>query len=98
MVTLHEAQLLFQFFDQNMSQQLFGFELRNFRVDELWMSSPILVGAMCTIALIHFSDAALSSKQPYLQEHLRRLCTSAIFDAAPNSDLEVLNDIVVLIL
>lgn len=97
-ITLNEAQLLFQFFNQNISQQLFGFEIKNLRVEELWVSSPILVCAIATISLIHFPDPELSAKQPLLQKHLHLLCSNIIFESRPCTDLQVFNTIVALIL
>lgn len=97
-ITLAEAQLLFNFFDQNISQQLFGFELKSFCVEELWVSSPILICAICTISLIHYPDANLSSRQPFLQQHLHKLCTKIFFDSKQRSENQVFNTIVALIL
>lgn len=97
-ITFNEAKELFKFFDQNISQQLFGFELKNFRVDELWSSSPILICAVCTISLIHHPVQSLSSKQPLLQQHLHKLCSEIIFDSRPKSDLQIFNTIVALVL
>lgn len=96
-ISFNEARELFKFFDQNISQQLFGFELKNFRVDDLWFSSPILICAVCTIALIHYPEPSLSSKQPLLQQHLHRLCSEIIFDYNPKSDLQIFNTIVALV-
>lgn len=96
-ITFEEAKELFNFFDQNISQQLFGFELKNFRVDDLWSSSPILICAVCTIALIHYPATSLSSKQPLLQLHLHRLCSEIIFDSRPKTELQIFNTIVALV-
>lgn len=97
-ISLQEAHLLFQFFDQNISQQLFGFELKDFQVEELWTSSPILICAICTIALIHYPDSTISFKQTALQSNLHNLCADIIFNCKPKSDVEVFNTIVALIL
>lgn len=97
-ISLKEAHILFQFFNQNISQQLFGFELKDFQVGDLWTSSPILICAICTISLIHYPDSLISSKQTALQGHLHKLCANIIFDCKPKSDVEVFNTIVALIL
>lgn len=97
-LSMQEAKLLFNFFDQNISQQLFGFELKNFCVEDLWESSPILVCAICTISLIHYPDPSVSSKQATLQTHLQQLCSKIIFEPQPSSDSTVFNTIVALIL
>ena len=93
-----EAILLFNFFDENISQQLFGFELSKFPISLIWESSPILVCAICTISSIHHPDVQLSSKQHKLKQHLHKLCGELIYMGRPKSELEGFNTIVALIL
>ncbi|CAH2355317.1 hypothetical protein CLIB1423_24S00958 [[Candida] railenensis] len=93
-----EALLLFNFFDENITQQLFGFELSKFPISEIWESSPILVCTICTISSIHHPNVQLSSKQNKLKQHLHKLCGELIYMGRPKSELEGFNTIVALIL
>lgn len=96
-LSIEEAKMLFKFFDENIAQQLFGFEIKKFAVDVLWESSPILVCAICTIALMHFQGDEICSKQEPLQRHLRELCTNVLFSNRPRTEKEAFNTIVSLV-
>ncbi|CAX45491.1 zinc cluster transcription factor, putative [Candida dubliniensis CD36] len=94
-LTKKDAHELFHFFDANISQQLFGFEISKFDVDEIWDSCPILVCAISTIASIHHPK--LSSKSKQLQVYLHNLCGSIILNK-PRNEQDGFNTIVALIL
>lgn len=97
-LTIDEARELFQFFDNNISQQLFGFEIKRFSIDVIWETSPILVCAICTIAAMHYPAVKISSKQEELQQHLQRLCAELLFKGKPKTEAEGFNAIVALTL
>ncbi|OBA20186.1 hypothetical protein METBIDRAFT_78643 [Metschnikowia bicuspidata var. bicuspidata NRRL YB-4993] len=97
-LSIEEAKTLFKFFDENIAQQLFGFEIKRFVVDVVWESSPILVCTICTIALMHYPGPELSGKQETLQTHLRELCTNVLFASRPRTEQEAFNTIVSLVL
>ncbi|KAM9899393.1 hypothetical protein OXX79_005752 [Metschnikowia pulcherrima] len=97
-ITIDDAKTLFKFFDENIAQQLFGFEIKKFAVDVVWESSPILVCAICTIASMHYPHPDISTKQSLLQEHLRKLCASVLFTSRPRTEQEAFNTIVSLVL
>lgn len=97
-ISFAEAEALFTFFDTNISQQLFGFEIRKFQVSQIWETSPLLLCAVCTIAAIHYPDPSISSKQISLQQHLHSLCSDILFQPRPKSAIEGFNIIVALIL
>ena len=84
----------YSIFDANISQQLFGFEISKFDVDEIWDSCPILVCAS-TIASIHHPKLSTKSKQ--LQVYLHNLCGSIILNK-PRNEQDGFNTIVALIL
>ncbi|MCP8717192.1 MAG: fungal specific transcription factor domain-containing protein [Asgard group archaeon] len=90
-----EAHELFQFFDANISQQLFGFEISKFNVEEIWDNCPILVCAISTIASIH--HPTLSSKSNQLKTCLHNLCGTILLER-PKSEKDAYNTIVALIL
>lgn len=94
-LTKKDAHELFHFFDANISQQLFGFEISKFDVDEIWDSCPILVCAISTIASIHHPKLSTKSKQ--LQVYLHNLCGSIILNK-PRNEQDGFNTIVALIL
>ncbi|KAG7666134.1 uncharacterized protein J8A68_000391 [[Candida] subhashii] len=91
-----EANDLFKFFDANISQQLFGFEISKFSTDSLWDTCPVLVCAICTIASIHHSSLSWKSKQ--LSTYLHELCSSLLFKGKPKDENEGFNTILALIL
>lgn len=97
-LTFDEAKMLFGFFDSNISQQLFGFEILKFSLESIWESSPILICAICTIASMHYPDAEISSKQDLLQQHLHKLCAGLLFLGKPRTEREGFNTIVALVL
>lgn len=97
-LTLEEARLLFKFFEENISQQLFGFEINKFSVDAIWETSPILICAICTIASMHYPDATISSKLKALQQYLNNLCAGLLFQGKPRTEREGFNTIVALVL
>ena len=91
-----EAKDLFKFFDSNMAQQLFGFEISKFKVDDIWESCPVLVCAISTIASIHHPQ--LSSKSTQLLVYLRDLCGTLFYQNRPTDKPSAFNTIVALIL
>lgn len=97
-LSLREAKLLFNFFDTNISQQLFGFEIKQFSVEAIWKSSPLLICAVCTIASMHYPDARISRKQDVLHRHLHELCSGLLFNSKPRTEQEGFNTIVALVL
>lgn len=98
LLSLHEAKVLFQYFDANITQQLFGFEISRFSVDVIWESSPILICAICTIAAMHYPDPKISHKRAALQEKLQELCAAVFFKGRPKTQQEGFNTIVALII
>lgn len=97
-ISIDEARLLFSYFDSNISQQLFGFEILKFSVDSIWETSPILICAICTIASMHYPDIHFSSKQEPLQKYLQKLCSDLLFQGKPRTEREGFNTIVALVL
>jgi hypothetical protein len=91
-----QAHELFAFFNSNISQQLFGFEISKISVESIWDSCPILVCAICAIASIH--HPLLSSMSPQLQIYLHELCEKIIFKGRPKNEIDGYNTIVALIL
>lgn len=91
-----QAQELFAFFNSNISQQLFGFEISKISVDSIWSSCPILVCAISTIASIHHPIHSRKSKQ--LLVYLHELSGSLILKGKPKSKEDGFNTIVALIL
>lgn len=91
-----QAEELFGFFNTNISQQLFGFEISKISVDSIWASCPILVCAICTIASIH--HPILSEKSKQLQIYLHELSGSLILKGKPKDEQDGFNTIVALIL
>lgn len=97
-LTLDNARDLFSFFDAHISQQLFGFEISKFQLDNIWESSPILVCAICTIASMHHPNENLSKKLAQLQVYLRQLCSDSFFRAKTGNEVDIFNTIVALVL
>lgn len=95
-LTKEQASDLLIFFDANIAQQLFGFEISKFSIHLIWDLCPILVCAICTIALIHHPE--LSAKSQQLKEYLNDLCLSLLFKGKPTNEVEGFNTIVALVL
>lgn len=95
-LTKEEAHELFSFFDANISQQLFGFEISKFSVNSNWITCPVLVCAICAIASIH--HPILSKKSSQLQVYLHDLCGSLLLKGKPGNESEGFNTIVALVL
>lgn len=96
-LTMDEAKMLFKFFDEKISQQLFGFEIKKFSVETIWETSPILICAICTIASMHYPGQEISSKLDALLSHLHQLCAGLLFKK-PRTEVEGFNTIVALVL
>lgn len=97
-ISLDQAKDLFAYFETNIAQQLFGFEVKQFSVDVIWNISPILICAICTIASMHYPDPSISSKGEVLQKHLHDLCAKLLFKGKPRNELEGFNTIMALVL
>ena len=95
-ITKKNAKELFKFFDTYISQQLFGFEISKFKINEIWDTCPVLVCAVCAIASIHHPKLCKKSEQ--LQVYLRELCGTLFFLNRPKLKSEAYNTIVALIL
>ncbi|KAG7193727.1 uncharacterized protein KQ657_000418 [Scheffersomyces spartinae] len=93
-----QAEELFTFFDANIAQQLFGFEISRFSVEDIWYSSPILICAICTIASMHHPNVELSSKSKQLTVYLHSLCGGVLYKGKFKNDVEGFNTIVALVL
>ncbi|CAH6723004.1 hypothetical protein CLIB1444_12S02102 [[Candida] jaroonii] len=96
LLTLNEAKSLFQFFDSNITPQLFGFEISKISIDEIWKSSPILICAICTISSIHHPNFELSTKSKDLMACLHKLCSDLLFQR-PTTEIDGFNTILALI-
>lgn len=95
---LSEAKILFEFFDANISQQLFGFELSKYSVADLWNESPVLICAICTISSIHHPSKHLSEKLNQLKKYLQTLCSNLLYQGRPKTEMEGFHAIVALVL
>lgn len=95
-LTKKEAKDLFKFFDSNIAQQLFGFEISKFQVDDIWESCPVLVCAISTIASIHHPQLSFKSSQ--LLIYLRDICGTLFYQNRPTDKPSAFNTIVALIL
>lgn len=98
LLTLDQAKMLFQYFDDNIAQQLFGFEVKRFSVENIWNTSPLLICAICTIASMHYPSPAINNKQAALQAHLQGLCASLLLKGRPRNETEAFNSILALVL
>ncbi|CAK9681755.1 unnamed protein product [Candida parapsilosis] len=91
-----EAKDLFKFFDSNIAQQLFGFEISKFSVDDIWETCPVLVCAISTIASIHHPQLSFKSSQ--LSVYLRDICGTLFHKNKPTDKPSAFNTIVALVL
>ncbi|CAN3480854.1 hypothetical protein DICA0_E28018 [Diutina catenulata] len=95
-LSMEEAHELFSFFNANIAQQLFGFEIASISLKLVWNSCPLLVCAICTISSIH--HPRLSTKSSQLQVYLNRLCGDILFKGKPTSVEDGFNTVMALVL
>lgn len=90
-LSLEEAKSLFEFFDKNISPQLFGFDISNYSVDGIWNTCPLLIASICCIASIHHPDYNRLSKP--LEALIYRISKEILF-YTPKTEVEAFNTIV----
>lgn len=90
-LNLEDAKVLFEFFDKNVSPQLFGFDISHYSVEGIWETCPLLIASICCIASIHHPDYTRLS-QPL--EALIHKISKEILYYTPKTELEAFNTIV----
>lgn len=90
-LSLDEAKVLFEFFNTNISPQLFGFDISHYSVDGIWETCPLLIASICCIASIHHSEFNRIS-QP-LEALIYRISKEVLF-YTPKTEVEAFNTIV----
>lgn len=91
-----QANELFGFFNANIAQQLFGFEINKISVDQVWDLCPLLVCAISAIASIHHPKH--SDKLAQLRVYLHDLCGLILFKGKPTNPEDGFNTILALVL
>ncbi|AET37398.1 Zn(II)2Cys6 transcription factor domain-containing protein Ecym_1146 [Eremothecium cymbalariae DBVPG len=78
-LTKQQAQELLALFDKNCSNHLFHYTIGDLHIDDLWVNSPLLLAAICTVASRY--HPALSHLSPQLRQSLEwftcKLATSS---------------------
>lgn len=87
---------LFDFFNANIAQQLFGFEINKISIDHVWDLCPLLVCAISAIALIHHPTH--TDKLAQLRVYLHDLCGQILFKGKPTNPEDGFNTILALVL
>ncbi|ANZ73691.1 BA75_00530T0 [Komagataella pastoris] len=92
-LTLEDAHTLFDYFDTNITPQLFGFDLSSYSVDDLRTTSPILFITICCISSIHHID--FKHLHGSLKGLLEKL-SQDVLQNPPNNEVEAFNTIIAL--
>ncbi|KAG7699999.1 hypothetical protein KL930_000686 [Ogataea haglerorum] len=90
---LSEAEELFRFFDSNISPQLFGFNISQYSVNELWTHSPLLLASVCAIASIH--HPLLSHLFRQLEQLIHKM-SQHLLVRVPTTELDTFNTVLAL--
>lgn len=92
-LNIDEAKILFEFFDKNVSPQLFGFDISHYSVDGIWETCPLLIATICCIASIHNPKFNRISKP--LEALIYRISKEILLNT-PKTEIEAFNTIVAL--
>lgn len=92
-ITKSEAQRLFDFFDENISIQLFGFEIKDYEIEEIWDSCPLLVATVCCISAMHNSQ--YSDRSGPLAKLIKNWTQELLFDV-PRTETQAFNTVMAL--
>ncbi|KAG7831544.1 hypothetical protein KL920_001064 [Ogataea angusta] len=92
-LSLSEAEELFRFFDSNISPQLFGFNISQYSVNELWTHSPLLLASVCAIASIH--HPLLSHLFRQLEQLIHKM-SQHLLVRVPTTELDTFNTVLAL--
>jgi len=92
-LTRDQARDLLNYFNTNISTQLFGFNIKDYTVDSVWNNCPLLIATICCISSIHH----------HLYTHLftpleclvHKLSQNVIF-RVPNDEMEAFNTVMAL--
>ncbi|ODQ44931.1 hypothetical protein PICMEDRAFT_26294, partial [Pichia membranifaciens NRRL Y-2026] len=88
-----DARELFNFFNTNISPQLFGFDISKYSIDDIWSTCPLLIATIGCIASIH--HPFLSHLHPTLEKIIYEISKDILFDI-PNNETEAFNTIIAL--
>ncbi|KAG0689163.1 hypothetical protein C6P40_005464, partial [Pichia californica] len=88
-----DARELFNFFNSNISPQLFGFDVSSYSIDDIWDTCPLLISTIGCIASIH--HPLLSHLSPALEKIIYDISKDILFNI-PKTEMEAFNTIVAL--
>lgn len=88
-----DARELFNFFNTNISPQLFGFDISKYSIDDIWSTCPLLIATISCIASIHHSF--FNHISPALEKIIYDLSKDILFNV-PNTEKEAFNTIIAL--
>ena len=88
-----DARELFNFFNTNISPQLFGFNISKYSIDDIWSTCPLLIATIGCIASIH--HPFLSHLHPTLEKIIYEISKDILFNI-PNTEEEAFNTIIAL--
>ncbi|ODV94777.1 hypothetical protein PACTADRAFT_50639 [Pachysolen tannophilus NRRL Y-2460] len=81
LLNFSQVESLFEFFERNISPQLFGFKLSDFNIEKLWFNRQpsLLLLTVCTIASVHHPD--LKHLSAPLKDFLERYSFKIMYNA-----------------
>ncbi|QPG72753.1 hypothetical protein FOA43_000054 [Brettanomyces nanus] len=92
-LTRKQAMELFNYFDANISSQLFGFSVGQYSVNSVWETCPLLVATICCISSIH--HPVFNNLFTSLEALIHKLSMDTL-SSSPKTELEAFNTIMAL--
>lgn len=92
-ITKDQARDLLDYFNANISTQLFGFNIKDYTVDSVWSTCPLLMATICCISSIHHPLYAHLFTD--LESLVRRLSQNVLFKM-PKDEMEAFNTVMAL--
>jgi hypothetical protein len=87
------TEILFEFFNKNISPQLFGFDISQYSIENIWKTCPLLIATITCISSIH--HPTLNHLSPKLEKIVYDLSKNILYKL-PQNEIEAFNTIIAL--
>ncbi|TID29601.1 hypothetical protein CANINC_001875 [Pichia inconspicua] len=93
LLSRENASQLFDYFNKNISPQLFGFDISKYSIDSIWETCPLLIATISCISSIH--HPTLSSLSLQLEKLVYEFSQNILF-TIPDTEIKAFNSIIAL--
>lgn len=93
LLSKEDASDLFDFFNKNISPQLFGFDISKYSLDSIWETCPLLIATISCISSIH--HPTLNSLSVQLEKLVYEFSQNILF-TVPDTEIQAFNTIIAL--